>query len=64
MSRKRIIDKDEEWVVKTFSLTPKEAIEYDRLRGDRNNIEFFRLLLQAYKLRRKDYEMRIIKQNA
>jgi hypothetical protein len=50
-----------EWVTTSISLSTEERAEFDRLRGDRCMRDFINLLMQAYKLRRKDYALRAFK---
>jgi hypothetical protein len=58
MGRPRKLKKDEEWITTSISLTTSERAEFDRLKGDRCMRDFINLLMQAYKLRRKDYDLR------
>jgi hypothetical protein len=61
MGRPRKLKSGEEWVTTSISLTSSEREEFDRLKGDRCMRDFINLLMQAYKLRRKDYALRAYK---
>lgn len=61
MSRPRKLKDGETWEKVTISLPNTEMDEFHRLRGKRTRSEFIILLLQAYKLRRGEYELRRLK---